>query len=71
MESIVAVIAQVGFPIVCCLLLWRALVDEKDAHKEEMKTVTEALNNNTKALVHLSDLLDFSDVTKGGKHIDS
>ena len=71
MESIVAVIAQVGFPIVCCLLLWKALVDEKDSHKQEMTAITEALNNNTKALVHLSDLLDFSDVTKEGKHIDS
>ena len=71
MESIVAIIAQVGFPIVCCLLLWKALVDEKDAHKEEMKTVTEALNNNTQALVHLSDLLDLSNLKNGGKHSDS
>lgn len=70
MESIVAIIAQVGFPIVCCLLLWKALVDEKDAHKEEMRTVTEALNNNTKALIHLSDLLDLPN-TNGGKHVDS
>ena len=71
MESIVAIIAQVGFPIVCCLLLWKALVDEKDAHKAEMNTVTEALNNNTKALIHLSDLLDIPKNTKGGKHVDS
>lgn len=69
METIVTIIAQVGFPIVCCLLLWKALVDEKDAHKAEMQAITEALNNNTKALIHLTDLLDLPEI-KGGKHID-
>ena len=58
MENIVAVIAQVGFPIVFCLLLWKALVDEKDAHKEEMCKMTEAVNNNTQALIKLADRLD-------------
>lgn len=58
MENIVAVIAQVGFPIVCCLLLWKALVDEKDAHKEETAKLTEAVNNNTQALIKLADRLD-------------
>ena len=67
MENIVAIIAQVGFPIVCCLLLWKALVDEKDAHKQEMSAVTEALNNNTRALIHLSDKLGDYGVQEG-KH---
>lgn len=69
MDQIIAAIAQVGFPIVCCLLLWKALTDEKDAHKEEMVAVTAALNNNTQALVHLSDLLDVPS-GNGGKHIN-
>ena len=67
MENIVAVIAQVGFPIVCCLLLWKALVDEKDAHKEETAKLTEALNNNTQALIKLSERLD-SYSEQEGKH---
>ena len=67
MENIVAVIAQVGFPIVCCLLLWKALVDEKDAHKEETAKLTEALNNNTQALIKLAERLDtYSE--QEGKH---
>lgn len=67
MENIVAVIAQVGFPIVCCLLLWKALVDEKDAHKEETAKLTEAVNNNTQALIKLAERLDsYSD--QEGKH---
>lgn len=69
MESVLAAVAQVGFPIVCCVLLWKALTDEKDAHKDEMKTVTEALNNNTKAIVHLSDLLSFDTTSKGDHEI--
>ena len=67
MENIDAVIAQVGFPIVCCLLLWKALVDEKDAHKEETAKLTEAVNNNTQALIKLAERLDsYSD--QEGKH---
>lgn len=57
MESILTAIAQVGFPAAFCLLLWKALADEREDHKEEMKAVTEALNNNTQALIHLSDRL--------------
>lgn len=70
MENIVAVIAQVGFPIVCCLLLWKALVDEKDAHKEETAKLTEAVNNNTQALIKLAERLDnYSE--QEGKHVTS
>lgn len=67
MENVVAVIAQVGFPIVCCLLLWKALVDEKDAHKEETAKLTEAVNNNTQALIKLAERLD-SYSEQEGKH---
>ena len=61
-------IASYGFPIVMCLLMaWyvydtnkkhRAEVDKlNEQHKEEMKQVTEALNNNTLALQRLCDKL--------------
>ena len=67
MENIVPVIAQVGFPTVFCLLLWKALVDEKDAHKEETARLTEAVNNNTQALVKLTERLD-NYSGQGGMH---
>lgn len=61
-------IASYGFPIVMCLLMaWyvydtskkhRAEVDNlNNQHKEEMKQITEALNNNTLALQRLCDKL--------------
>ena len=34
------------------------MLKEKDAHKEEMNSVTEALNNNTLILQKLCDRLD-------------
>ena len=69
MEQVLTAIAQVGFPIVACLLLWKALADERDSHKQEMTAITDALCNNTKALVHLSDVLGAD--CEGGKHLDN
>ena len=66
METILTAIAQVGFPIVACLLLWKSLADEREGHKEEMKAITEAVNNNTQALIHLSDKLGAE--SQEGKH---
>lgn len=66
METVLTAIAQVGFPIVACLLLWKSLADEREDHKDEMKAVTEALNNNTQALIHLSDKLGAD--SQEGKH---
>lgn len=61
-------ISSYGFPIVMCLLMtWyvydtnkkhRAEVEKlNEQHKEEIKQVTEALNNNTLALQRLCDKL--------------
>lgn len=67
-STLTQLIASYGFPIVMCLLMaWyvydtnkkhRAEVDKlNEQHKEEMKQVTEALNNNTLALQRLCDKL--------------
>ena len=67
MESVLAAIAQVGFPIVFCLLLWKAFGDEKEAHKDETAKLTEAVNNNTQALMRLSDRISIQ-IEQEGKH---
>lgn len=67
-NAVTQLISSYGFPIVMCLLMaWyvydtnkkhRAEVDKlNEQHKEEMKQVTEALNNNTLALQRLCDKL--------------
>jgi hypothetical protein len=72
METINAVInavATVGFPIVCCgaLMYYQKYTRDKDSeqlkqlsqsHTEEMKTMADALNNNTIVLQKLCDKLD-------------
>ena len=50
-------IGTVGFPIFAFLLIWKQLTDEREAHKEEMQAMTTAVNNNTTALVKLTERL--------------
>lgn len=66
---VIQMIGSVGFPIVCCgAMAWyvkyitdknREQIDSmNEKHQGEMVQITEALNNNTKALQHLSDIMD-------------
>jgi hypothetical protein len=55
---ITQVIGSLGFPIVCCGALFWKLVKVDELHKEEMKAITEALDNNTKALTTLTTKLE-------------
>ena len=57
-NGITQLIGSLGFPIAMCVyLLWnQSKADE--AHQEEMNKITEALNNNTLALTHLSERMN-------------
>ena len=55
---VTSAISTLGFPIVMCGAMFWYMLKEKDAHKEEMNSVTEALNNNTLILQKLCDRLD-------------
>lgn len=68
MTEVVQLISTVGFPIVCCLLMFyyiksvtdkfqQQIMDIMTAHKEETRSMETALNNNTLALQKLSDKL--------------
>lgn len=70
-NAILQAVGTLGFPVVCAIAMgWyvkyitdknREDVDKlNEQHKQEMKEVTTALNNNTLALQKLSDLLDKS-----------
>ena len=65
-QDIITAIASVGFPIVACAAMsyffhhvndnYRSDVKEmNEKHQEEVKAMTEAINNNTLALQHLAD----------------
>ncbi|MBO7713135.1 MAG: hypothetical protein J6S85_06165 [Methanobrevibacter sp.] len=53
----VQLIANVGFPIACCIAMFILMQNNNKAHKEEMIKMTDALNNNTKAIEGLKDEL--------------
>jgi len=69
MEVIITAISTVGFPIVCCLVLFKTMNDNSKAHKEEtaqlsatidsLKTI---INDNTvmlaRVLEHLKGVED-------------
>lgn len=68
MNDILTAITTVGFPICMCGgMAWyvkyitdknREQIDKiTEQHKNEMETVTTAVNNNTVAIQHLSDLI--------------
>lgn len=55
---LIQLVGSLGFPVVACgALFWRA-VKSDEQHKEEMSKMSEALNNNTNALVKLTERLD-------------
>ena len=56
-NAIMTMVQTLGFPIVCCGALFWRMMKESDNHKEEMEKVTDALNNNTKALIRLEESL--------------
>ena len=56
-NAIMDMVQTLGFPIVCCGALFWQMMKESDNHKEEMEKVTDALNNNTQALIRLEESL--------------
>lgn len=57
-NSIIQLVGSLGFPIVACGALFWRMVKSDEQHKEEMNKMSEALNNNTSALVKLTERLD-------------
>lgn len=68
---ILQMIGQYAFPVVACCAMGYYVkyntdennkrIDNLNAqHKEEMSQVTQALNNNTLALQHLTDLMAYN-----------
>jgi len=55
---LIQLIGSLGFPIVACgALFWRMLKSDEQ-HVEEMTKMSEALNNNTSAILKLTERLE-------------
>ena len=55
---ITQLVSTVGFPIAMCGLMAYYIKYTEDKHRDEIKTMRDALNNNTMVLQKLVDKLD-------------
>lgn len=74
-ETILSAIGSVGFPIVCCIAMaWffnrvnenyrNDIKDLSQSHKEEVKAMTDAINQNTLVIQKMCDILTTLDNNK-------
>lgn len=57
-NTLIQLVGSLGFPIVACGALFWRMVKSDEQHKEEINKMSEALNNNTTALVKLTEKLE-------------
>lgn len=50
-------IGTLGFPIACVIAMFYMWNKEREDHKTEMQNMTNALNNNTQALIKIEEYL--------------
>lgn len=54
-NTITTLITSVGFPIVVCLICFMYIKTMTESHKDEVKQLTEAIQNNTLVMQQLVD----------------
>ena len=62
---ILQAISTVGFPIVICLIMIYILYQTEENHKKEMSEMMKALENNTIAINHLTDIINSRGINNG------
>lgn len=58
LQIIAEFIGQYGFPIVCCCVLFWSMEKEREAHKEETRALTKALEDNTVVMTEIKTILE-------------
>lgn len=66
-NGVLQAIGSVGFPIVACAVMFNYLEKERESHKEEIQSVTHALNENTKVITELKTIIERL-TDRGGLH---
>lgn len=56
-NDIITLISSVGFPIVCCVVLFWFMYKVNNQHSEDMQRITETINENTQVLIKLAERL--------------
>ena len=50
-------ISSYGFPIVCCVVMFKYLEKERETHRQEIDGMTNALNENTNIIKELRETI--------------
>lgn len=56
--EIISAISTVGFPIVCCLMMFWQNTKQQENFSATVKEITETVQNNTVAITRLTDKLE-------------
>lgn len=56
--DLLTAISTIGFPIVCCLLLFWYLREETNSHKEEISELKSVISENNTILASLKQLIE-------------
>ena len=51
-------ISSYGFPIVCCVVMFKYLEKERETHRQEIDGMTSALNENTNIIKDLKETIE-------------
>lgn len=57
-DSAMQIIANVGFPIACCIMLWMQMQKSDELHKEEVEKLRDVISDNTLVIQKLVDRLE-------------
>lgn len=60
-SALTTLIGSLGFPIVSCIALFWYMTKIESQHQEEIKKLSEAINNNTNVITQLIIKLDQED----------
>lgn len=55
MDEVIQIVRELGFPIACVVALFWQNNHLQEQHREDLKNVTEAIDNNTKATLALKE----------------
>lgn len=56
--QIITLIANIGFPAVFCIILFKTQNDEREAHREEISQLRTSYEANTQILTELKTLIN-------------
>lgn len=57
-NNLTPIVGTLGFPVVMCLMFFKYIKQMTEQHKQEVKELSEAVNNNTLVMQQLIDKLE-------------